>query len=101
MDYRTYLTCSRRLVDIECSSNAPCPNMMFEDFSVLPPVGTSTVVKFLNAVSEFGLPGTFLLYTVLVEELGDRFLRQGCNTTGGACDNVVLIVDMLEHIVRD
>ena len=43
--------------------------MVFEDFSVLPPVGTSAAVKGLNVVSEVGLPGTSLLYTILVEEL--------------------------------
>ena len=31
--------------------------MVFEDFDVLPPVGTSSAVKCVNVVSEFGLPG--------------------------------------------
>lgn len=44
--------------------------MVFEDFNVLPPVGTSAAVKCLKVVSEVGLPSTFLLYIVLMEGLG-------------------------------
>ena len=61
----------RVVVDIECSPNAPCPNMVFEDFNVLPPVGTSTAVKCLNVVSEVGLPGASLLFSILQGQLED------------------------------
>ena len=45
--------------------------MVFEDFNVLPPVGTSAAVKCLNVVSEVGLPGASLLFSILEGELED------------------------------
>ncbi|RPD53866.1 pectin lyase-like protein [Lentinus tigrinus ALCF2SS1-7] len=51
------------LVDIECSSGAPCPWMRFENFNVAPPVGTTATVKCVNVVSESGLPGCSTITT--------------------------------------
>ncbi|KAL5520109.1 hypothetical protein ACEPAG_1769 [Sanghuangporus baumii] len=49
---------SNTLVDIDCSSNAPCPNITFEKFDVLPPDGTSPSFVCINVESENGLPGS-------------------------------------------
>ncbi|KDQ56690.1 glycoside hydrolase family 28 protein [Jaapia argillacea MUCL 33604] len=48
---------ANKLADIECSPNAPCPNMVFGDFDVTPPAGTTPSYVCVNVVSETGLPG--------------------------------------------
>ncbi|KAI0738382.1 hypothetical protein C8Q80DRAFT_1275886 [Daedaleopsis nitida] len=45
------------LVDIECSAAAPCPNMRFKNFNVVPPAGTTAAYKCVNVMSESGLDG--------------------------------------------
>ncbi|KAI5122792.1 hypothetical protein M0805_000136 [Coniferiporia weirii] len=47
---------SNTLVNIACSSNAPCPNIAFQNFNVLPPNGTAPEIVCVNVVSESGLP---------------------------------------------
>ena len=46
------------VVDIECSSAVPCPNMLFENFNVKPPSGQSPSFVCINVVNEKGLSGT-------------------------------------------
>ncbi|EMD36110.1 glycoside hydrolase family 28 protein [Gelatoporia subvermispora B] len=45
------------IVDLECSSAAPCPGMLFENVNIEPPNGESPVYTCVNVVSELGLPG--------------------------------------------
>ncbi|KAI0750515.1 pectin lyase-like protein [Fomes fomentarius] len=45
------------IVDLECSSAAPCPNMRFNKVDITPPNGTAPSYKCVNVVSQFGLPG--------------------------------------------
>ncbi|TFK52947.1 pectin lyase-like protein [Heliocybe sulcata] len=46
-----------KVVDIECSANAPCPNINFSNFNVAAPNGTAPGYECVNVVSESGLPG--------------------------------------------
>ncbi|PAV15089.1 pectin lyase [Pyrrhoderma noxium] len=46
---------SGKLVDIECSSNAHCENITFEEFDVSPPSGDSVSLVCVNVDSESGL----------------------------------------------
>ncbi|KAF8495592.1 pectin lyase-like protein [Gautieria morchelliformis] len=48
---------SSELVDIECSSAAPCPNIAFENFAVQPPSGLAPRFVCINVINEVGLPG--------------------------------------------
>ncbi|KAM5545507.1 hypothetical protein V8D89_000545 [Ganoderma adspersum] len=45
------------LVDIECSSIAPCPNMHFENVDITVVNGTTPTYTCVNVVSETGIPG--------------------------------------------
>ncbi|KAI5122794.1 hypothetical protein M0805_000138 [Coniferiporia weirii] len=45
------------LVNIDCSSNAPCPNITFREFHVAPPNGSTPEIVCVNVESESGLPG--------------------------------------------
>ncbi|RPD53865.1 pectin lyase-like protein [Lentinus tigrinus ALCF2SS1-7] len=44
------------IVELQCSSAAPCPNMRFENIDVTPPKGTAPSYICVNVVNEFGLP---------------------------------------------
>lgn len=46
-----------KVVDIECSANAPCPNIDFVNFDVQPVNGTAPGYECVNVLSERGLPG--------------------------------------------
>ncbi|KZT28284.1 glycoside hydrolase family 28 protein [Neolentinus lepideus HHB14362 ss-1] len=46
-----------KVVDIECSANAPCPNIQFFNFNVAAPNRTAPDYECVNVVSESGLPG--------------------------------------------
>ena len=51
------LTRRMQVVDIECSANAPCPNMVFHNIDVSPPAGQALSFVCRNVISERGLPG--------------------------------------------
>ena len=44
------------MVELDCSPGAPCPNMVFRDFFVEPPAGTTAASECENVVSEVGAP---------------------------------------------
>ena len=45
------------VVDLGCSSNAPCADITFRDFHVLPANGSAASYVCQNVVDEVGLPG--------------------------------------------
>ncbi|KAK7683589.1 hypothetical protein QCA50_013427 [Cerrena zonata] len=47
---------SNKIVDLECSPAVPCPNMLFQDIDVSPPVGQGLSFVCINVVDESGLP---------------------------------------------
>ena len=53
----SWLTLLHAVVDLECSSNAPCPNITFKDFDVAPANGSASSFICVNVVDEVGLPG--------------------------------------------
>ncbi|CAL1709758.1 unnamed protein product [Somion occarium] len=48
---------ANKIVDLECSPAAPCPNILFQDISVAPPSGQGESFVCINVVNESGLPG--------------------------------------------
>ncbi|KIJ39205.1 glycoside hydrolase family 28 protein [Sphaerobolus stellatus SS14] len=48
---------SGKLVDIECSPAVPCPDIVFQNFNVTPPSGSSASFICDNVISITGLPG--------------------------------------------
>ncbi|EJD00654.1 uncharacterized protein FOMMEDRAFT_187149 [Fomitiporia mediterranea MF3/22] len=56
---------SNRRVDIECSANAPCPDITFQDFSISTPNDQSPQFICDNVESISGLPGVFLWFLLV------------------------------------
>ncbi|KZT50621.1 glycoside hydrolase family 28 protein [Calocera cornea HHB12733] len=49
---------TNRVIDIECSPNAPCPDIAFKDFNIhLVPSNLTARYTCINVVSEAGIPG--------------------------------------------
>ncbi|KAH8101698.1 pectin lyase-like protein [Cristinia sonorae] len=48
---------ANRLVDLECSAGAPCPNILFKNFDVSPPPGQAPSFVCMNVVNARGIPG--------------------------------------------
>lgn len=44
------------VVDLECSSAAPCPNMLFENINITPPPNETSNYICVNVINEIGLP---------------------------------------------
>lgn len=64
-DQQKYVTCfghlrlvtnDRAVVDIECSTNAVCPDIVFKSFNITPPTGSQPRYICKNVENEFGLP---------------------------------------------
>ena len=57
------------VVDLACSTNAPCPNISFSNFNVALPAGTEAEYICQNVVSISGLQGTLLFTERLVSSM--------------------------------
>ena len=88
MLFRSAKSLFLEVVDIECSSAAPCPGMRFENFNVAVENGTAPTYTCINVVSETGLPGklcsphaTLVRITVCGQEL-TNLCYVGCKVVG-------------------
>ncbi|TDL27845.1 pectin lyase-like protein [Rickenella mellea] len=57
---------TNRIVDLECSTAAPCPNMEFQNFNVPAPSGLAPMFICQNVVNESGLPGAYFFFSFLI-----------------------------------
>ncbi|THH11155.1 hypothetical protein EW145_g825 [Phellinidium pouzarii] len=61
----SHLTLCPVVVNLNCSSNAPCSNITFSDFDIAPPSGEAPGFICINAESVSGLPGTTGSFNIL------------------------------------